>query len=94
MCGKAGIQFQVVANRAIFLCSKGCENRYGHSRALALQLGRVTIDATGTGVGDFVRMERQQAFDSDSHCWHCGKHKKMGEEHCPLCGAQADVPLE
>lgn len=96
MCGRAGIPFQVMADRAFFLCSKDCENKYGNLRSQALRLGQVnvTIDTTGTGIGDYVRAERQSAFDSDSYCWYCGTSKKMGDNNCSACGAQADVPLK
>lgn len=95
MCGKKDTPFQVMANRAFFLCSKDCENRYGRLRAQALELGRVnvTIDTTGTGMGEYVRAERQRAYDSNAHCWFCGGRKKMGDDHCPSCRRETDVPL-
>ncbi len=94
-CGKRGTQYQIFADRYFFLCSKSCENNYGTLRANALRLSEVTamIDTTGTGVAAAVKAERQRAFDWISYCWHCGKIKKMGEDHCPVCGRQADVPV-
>lgn len=96
MCGKAEIPFQLMAGRAFFLCSKDCENSYGNLRARALQLGQVSfsIDTTGTGMGDQMRSMRQKAFDTDSYCWYCGKIKKVGDDDCLGCGAQADVELK
>lgn len=95
MCGKDGVAFQVMANRAFFLCSNNCGNNYGNQRAQAIQLSDVnaTIDTTGHGIGDYVREQRQRAYDSKSFCWFCGNTKKMGDDYCPGCGVRADVPM-
>jgi hypothetical protein len=96
MCGKAEIPFQVMVGRAFFLCSKDHGNTYGHLRAQALQLRQVnfSIDTTGMGMDNYMRSMRQKAFDTDSYCWHCGKIKKVGDDYCLGCGAQADVELK
>jgi hypothetical protein len=95
MCGKNDIPFQVIADRAFFLCSKDCENTYGTLRAKAIQLQRVnvSIDTTGLGMADLIKAGRQRAFDTSCHCWYCGANKKVGEDFCLGCGAQADVPV-
>ena len=96
MCGRNEIPFQVMAGRAFFLCSKNCENTYGHLRAQALQLSQVShsIDTTGMGMDEYMRSMRQKAFDTNSFCWYCGKTKKVGDDRCLRCGAQADVELK
>ncbi|MCI0411329.1 hypothetical protein L0222_00855 [bacterium] len=95
MCGKGGIHFKIFADRAFFLCSPDCENRYGTLRADAIKLSQVStvIDETGSGMAEQIRVKRQNAYDSNSYCWFCGKAKKMGLDNCSSCNRQADVPV-
>ncbi|MCI0411331.1 HEAT repeat domain-containing protein [bacterium] len=94
MCGKPGTGFQVWANRAFFLCSKLCEDRYGKTRAEAIQFQQVSIMMDGgTGVADAVRAARKRAFEADSYCWFCGKVKRMGDDFCQACKRQTDIEL-
>ncbi len=94
MCGKPDVSFQLVGNRAVFLCSKQCENRYGPLRVAALQHKNVNIIVNVSGRSiDPILEERRKAYESPAYCWFCGSVITMGIDKCPACKREPDPKL-